>query len=464
LDNLDSEFALLATSVERTARVQQGEVRDFIQAAPRFGGAIGSADAQEPGESGAKLEAAAHTGQPPRGEVLARHLSAAYDALLAHVDQQRAEYDTLPDEVAKSGAVIEMRQLVAGARSLHRSLGWLDAASDPPLDLGTRYLVDHIAAQLVAAESEVTVVAGERSYGKVTNPLSPVFSLSGAGPPADELALVIYVPRREQHSGLLHPLIIHELGHAAEDRHNLVDKVMPGSQRFKASLRTAAKARAKVTGASLSTTEQNLRIRLASWTEEAICDAFATHLLGPTYLYSFMAIVGTSDLDHPGEDHPPVRQRIRLILAHLDKLGWAPQMKAASREIDKWFRQTAQVAHSYVDAEEKYCVNALAQLASRVRVIVASHVGELAFRANGFSSVKGEIFELLRAGIPPSQTRRRRRIDRASIILGSWLFALQKEGANLAALASAASVPELSQLLPKALQDAALLEAWEESA
>lgn len=464
MDNLDSEFALLATSVERTARVQQGEVRDFIQAAPRHGGDMQSVDAERSGEGDAKLEDASNRGRPPRGGVLARHLSAAYDALVAHVKQRRADYDTLPDEVAKSGAVIEMRQLVAGARSLHRSLGWLDAASDPPLDLGTRYLVDHIAAHLVAAESEVTVVAGERSYGKVANPLSPVFSLSGATPPADELALVIYVPRREQHSGLLHPLIVHELGHAAEDRHDLVDKVLPDSQRFQTSLRTAAKAQAKVIGADLSTTERLLRVRLACWIEEAICDAFAAHLLGPTYLYSFMAIVGTSDLDHPGKEHPPVRQRIRLILAHLDKLGWAAQMKTASGEIDRWFRQTARVAHSYEDAEEQYCVQVLARLAPRVRLIVARHVGELTFRANGFSAVKREIFELLRAGIPPSQTRRRRRIDRASIILGSWLFALQKKGSNLDALASAASVPELSQLLPKALQDAALLEAWEESA
>lgn len=69
---------------------------------------------------------------------------------------------------------------------------------------------------------------------------------------------------------------------------------------------------------------------------------------------------------------------------------------------------------------------------------------------------------MLGAGVPPAQTLRRKPIKLAAIILGSWLFAVKEEGGDLEALATAADVPELSRLLPKALQDAALLEAWGE--
>lgn len=447
MDTLDREFALLAASVERTARVQRDEVSRFLETAPR-----GVVDKPEEGEP-----------QPRRGLVLARHLLAAYDAVLAHVDLRRTDYEGLPDEEAKSGGVTEMRQLVAGARNLHRSLGWLDAASDHPLDLGTRYLVDHIAAKLVSPDAEVTVVAGERSYGKVTNPLSPVFLLSGADAPVTELAIVVFVPRREQRSGLLHPLIIHELAHAADDQHRLVGQVLDAANEdpdLMAALEAAAAVQASGTE-DVAAAVQALGARLAAWTEEAICDAFAVQLLGPTYLYSFMAIVGTSDLDRAGEEHPPTRQRIRLLLEQLDELGWGELMTSASQEIDDWFRETASGGHAYDNPEERFCVQALGRLAGHVRATVADHVGMLTFLEEEFSPMHAEIVSLLSAGIPPSQTLQLQRIQRPAIILGSWLFAVRREGSDLAALARAADVPELSRLLPKALQDAALLAAWE---
>lgn len=253
-------------------------------------------------------------GDPRRGSILASHLHNAYTVLIQHVEQRIEDYRTLPDEESRGGAVTEMRQLVAGARNLHCSLSWLDAARDPPLDLGTRYLVDQTAAHLVSANAEVTVVAAiDRSYATVTNPLRPVFELSDAERSSDETAIVVFVPRREQHSGLLHPLIIHELAHAANARYGLVSRVLDAAAEkadLLASIRDAASEHARdgddqatVSTDDLSAAVEIIGDRLNSWVE-AVCDTLATQLLGPTYLYSFMAIVGTSDLDAVGEEHP----------------------------------------------------------------------------------------------------------------------------------------------------------------
>jgi hypothetical protein len=463
LDRLDREFNLLAASARRTACVQRDEVKRFLDTAPRHAEAISSA-AETSSDVGARA------GEPRRGSILAKHLHGAYDALIAHVEQRTADYQTLPDEKAKTGALVEMRQMVAGARSLHRSLSWLDAAGNPPLDLGTRYLVDQTTARLVVGHAEVTVVAAtDRSYATVTNPLGPVFELSGATPPNAEMIIVVFVPRREQRSGLLHPLIIHELGHAANKWHNLVAQVLM-TERGREELRlmmsearehAASCANGEVGADEVSAAAEATASRLTAWIEEAVCDAIAAHILGPTYLYAFMAIVGTSDLDTAGDEHPTTRQRIRLLLAQLDDLGWTDLLAAAAPEIDTWFREAASKDEKHETPDIAFCAEALSRLSPEIVSVVVGRLGYLVFHASDFAPVRAEINGLLTVGIPPSQTRKRAMIGRAEIILGSWLFAVEEQGGDLDALAVAADVPELSRLLPKALQDAAMLEAWE---
>jgi hypothetical protein len=186
----------------------------------------------------------------------------------------------------------------------------------------------------------------------------------------------------------------------------------------------------------------------------------------------FMAIAGISGLDVAGDKHPSARQRIQLLLEQLDRLDWTEVMERSAPGIDRWFRELVHesgacsqgfddLAGSQPDVE--LCAASLGRLSSDIGEVVAAHVGDLVFGAEQYEAVEEEIEALLRTGIPPSQTRGRQAIGRAEIILGSWLYALLAQGGELEALATAADVPELSLLLPKALEDAALLEAWEAS-
>lgn len=464
MDALDREFALLVASVERTARVQRAEIVHFLETAPR-------AETVTPAQDQSSSEVSADDSIPDldlrNGIVLARHLLAAYNALIMYVDQQRDEYRTLPGEKAKYGATIEMRKLVAGVRDLHRSLSWLDAARHPPLDLGTRYYVDDIVARLISSDAEVTLVAGERSYGKLSKPFSPVFALTGVRAPVDGLPIVVFIPRREKKSGLLHPLIVHEIAHAANDQHALVKRVLNTAAKDGDFVAKRAKVSADIGGETpegRAAAMESIKGRLASWVEEALCDAFGAQLLGPTYLYAFMAIVGTSSLDRPGEEHPSTRQRIRLLLRHLDNAGWAALMTENVPEVDTWFREAAKVQHVHRDPEEKFCAYALDSIADLIGAEVERHAESMTFRAEEYSTaIRSEISDLLEVGLPPSQTLEGEPIDRASIILGSWLFGIHAKGDDLPALAQAPDIPQISRLLPKALQDAALLAAWEEA-
>jgi hypothetical protein len=435
MDTADREFAFLAASVERTARVQQQAAKEHLSSDPR------------------------------RGRQLAQHLAAAYDALLTHTENRRQEWAESDDAEFRRGAIVEMRNLVAGARGLHSTLMWLDAAANPPLDLGSRYLIEQAARGLVSPDAEVTIVAAtDRSYATFTNPLAPVFELSGASKAPSTLAIVVFVPRREQKSGLLHPLVIHELGHAADARHGLVGAVLEGAgsqSELQEALLDAATRHAEQADGDVAASADLINARLAAWSEEAFCDALAAQILGPTYLYSFIAVVGTEDLDVAGDEHPPTRLRVRLLLEHLASLSWNDTVATADPEIDAWCRGVAAEVATYDEPDVGFAVDALQQLAPRLRRAVAEHVGSNAFTSADNDRVSTEIQQLLQNGIPPAQASGGSAIPRAAIILGSWHFAIAQEGGGLSALATAPDVPELSRLLPKALEISALVDAWE---
>jgi hypothetical protein len=357
-----------------------------------------------------------------------------------------------------------VRKLVWEARGLQSNYAWLDAAASPPLDLGTTYFVEHLARGLVSTDVEVTVVAATgRGYATSSNPYRPVISRWGAsGGQVGPNVIVVFVPRREQHTGLLHPLIMHELGHAIQDQHQLLDDIIDRAnhlQRWLARLRKAVDE--YVQNDPSTSVPEALGViahRLYSWLEEILCDSIATHVLGPTYLYSFLAEVAAGSMDVAAERHPPPRQRIRLMLAQLDKLGWDATMAGAAPQLDAWVRDTVGTEPAY-QGLEGFLVSSMKTLAPHVRNRASRHVG----RKRTFSpddAALDAVKRLLEHEIPPAQFENCEAIPRQTIILGSWLFALGKCGDGIDAVVAAPDSEVLATLLPKSLEMSAVVEAW----
>jgi hypothetical protein len=431
MDSLDREFSFLAASAEQTSEVQQAEAKAFLAEDPR------------------------------RGGVLATHIDGAHQALRKHIEQRRIDYDDAPDREAKLGALTEMRNIVAGARHLQMMLGWLDAARTQPLDLGTQHFIEEAAQLLISAEAEITIVPmSSRSYGTLSNPLSSTFSLSGGQLPVGQQAVIVFIPRREQQSGLLHPLIVHELGHAAVTIHGLVDDVIERENDLPTELKAAAAKYGPPVDLDVDAAEVLLEKRLRKWIEEILCDFIAAQYLGPTYLYCFLAIVGTGSPDSAAGDHPPVRMRLRFLLQQLDELGWSEEIKSESREISEWCVESASVAHSYTSPEESFLTASIEKLSGPARQVVAEHLGEATFSATDYDAVKEAINEHLTESIPPAQGPDGDAIPRPAIVLASWTKALSDAGGDLEALAVAPHVAELSRLLPKSMELSAIVEAW----
>lgn len=397
-----------------------------------------------------------------RGRALAKHLDLLYEAIEAHIAHRRTDFRNAPDDKVREDAIVEMRRLVWDIRDLQTNLSWLEAAQRPPLDLGTTYFVEDIARALIAPNVEVTVVAADRSsYATSSDPWEPLIKSWGAGIPKTEpTVVVVLLPRREQFSGLLHPLIVHELGHACDSEHGLVDEIwQEARQRSRLSARFAktVTALAAATGMDAASARDHVAERLRYWLAEIFCDAVAVHHLGPTYLYSFLAEVVAASIDETGPRHPPPRQRTRLLLAQLDRLGWEATMKAGDPQLDPWVRSLVKPKPTYRGVEG-FLTWAVDDLSALVRRKVERLLGKRTFAPN--ADELAEVSDLLEVGIPPAQLAAGQAVSRESIILACWHAALAGAGHGPKALVDAPDAPELADLLPVALELSALTAAW----
>ena len=432
MGSLDDDFSFVAASVERAARVQRAACRAVL------------------------------SDQTQRGQSLALHLDLAYDAIERRVVDRRTVYASAPDDTVRRDAIVELQRLLWQVRKLQSNLSWLEAAQDPPLDLGTRYFVEDVARALVAKDAEVTVVATDfTSYATSSDPWEPLISNWGSGLPAGAApVVVVFIPRREAHSGLLHPLIVHELAHAADSQHGIVDEVWRIAQarkRFAARFSKAVTAFSSAHSVSLQDANDHITQALRSWIAESFCDSVATHHLGPTYLYSFLSEVAPGGLDDPGPNHPPPRRRIRRMLIDLDRLGWTDVIRNADADLESWVRDLAGEAIPYTGHVE-FLVWAIDELAVVVRKATERIVAGRIFCPN--LDELAEVSELLSARIPPAQRHNRAPVARESIIVAAWHAALIAAGGGPTALATAPDAAELAELLPSALELGALVATW----
>jgi hypothetical protein len=388
-------------------------------------------------------------------------LSALYDAIEAHVGVRRGEFAGLPDRPTKLGAVTEMRSLVITAQELQGSLTWVDAIAEPPLDLGTKYFIELASRRLIGPEVDLVLVpAVDSSYATYSDPYKHIVKKWG-DPAAIEgdRVTIVFLPRREQGSALLHPLILHELSHAVCGDHGLTKRALKMATKRKRLLKRFQGA-AKTVEIREEVVEQEAFLTvfagMRSWTEEVLCDAIASFYLGPTYLYSFLVEVLAGNLDRAGNSHPPPRKRIALMLDHLDSLGWGPVMSRYARKLDEWLRETARGGPTYVE-ENGFLVWMLDTTAADLRALVTRQLGSYSLVPD--VAVLDEIGELLEAGIPPAQSRSGA-IDPRAVSLGCWLGALQDAGGDITGVPRAADASGIEGLLSKGLEMSALVNVW----
>lgn len=423
----DTEFRFVTASVRRAARLQREYVEAFLETA--------NVDRRSIGEQFAEL-------------------CSQIDQI---VESYEERYAATADPLDRKLVLNAARELLVWTRNLQLRRAWLDAAITPPIDLGSFYYLSGLAKAIVRDDSELTIVAThEGSYATVVNPFR-----RPSHPVPTGIVLVALIPHRETSSGLLHPLLAHEIGHG-------VAKVHRHTDRLQARLTSGDVERALDEGAtreadqSMRTPQEERAVldkRFGAWIEEIFCDGIATACLGATYLFSFATEVFPDDIDTAGPKHPPTRQRVRLILEHLDRIGWGDFLDREVPDFMEWVRRVVLAAATPQRPGDDALLSAIDLSGKVIQETVDEHVGThvVVPDNDALAAVAG----LLSQHVPPAQHENGKAIDRPSIVVGCWLSALKGRGGTVEALAEAVDSPELGQLLPYALELNVIVDRWQ---
>ncbi len=423
----DTEFRFVTASVRRAARLQREYVEAFLETA--------NTDRRSIGEQFAEL-------------------CAQIDHI---VEDYEERYAATSDQLDCKLVLNAARELLVWTKNLQLQRAWLDAATTPPIDLGSFYYFSGLTKAIVRDDSELTIVAThEGSYATVVNPFR-----QPAHPVPHGIVLVALIPHRETSSGLLHPLLAHEIGHGVAKVHGYTDRLqarLTGGN-VEEALDKGATEEAQRSKRTPKEERAVLDKRFGAWIEEIFCDGVATACLGATYLFSFATEVLPDDIDTAGPKHPPTRQRVRLILKHLDRIGWGEFLDDEVPDFMEWVRSVVLAEPSPQRPSDEALLSAIDLSGKEIQEVVDEHIGKhvVVPDENALTAVAG----LLSQHVPPAQHEDGKAIDRPTIVVGCWLSALKSRSGTLEALAEAVDSPELGQLLPYALELSVIVDRWQ---
>ena len=148
----------------------------------------------------------------------------------------------------------------------------------------------------------------------------------------------VVFPRTLKNHVLLHPILGHELGHAAvsvPSKKVIADRIfnilkvgspLSDVDQFTNWLRSIG-----------MTLPDTVSPQIAGyWLEEFFCDIFGLLLLGPAFVGAHGTLLSVLDPGGKvaGQRHPPVRTRVRLVKIVLDELGWRTEIDAILNSVD----------------------------------------------------------------------------------------------------------------------------------
>lgn len=395
---------------------------------------------------------------------LASRIKVYLDAIEKQAELVGEAFDSALDDTARLGAINTLRQFVSTVRNLQRTASWLQNADASPLDLGTNYLIEDVASKLIGLETELLIVPDfDGSYATYVDPYEvPPRMASVAGNPASGTVAVVFIPHRETRTGLLHPLIVHELGHAAVRGHGLTSTVMRSAlkdQDFIDRVAATASTRAGSTGEDPQSATKVVVDALESWIEESLCDSIASLVLGPTYLLSYAGEVLAEGVDDADQEHPPSWLRVRFMIENLS--DWNEIVRGFVPDAMEWLESLANADYPNGDLTVEFLLTTLGDLSGEIHEVAAAHVGALKFTPEEFQAHLELFEELIPLQVPPAQAKDGKPVSRAAIILAFWLYVVRSDGGDARALANAPDAEELARLLPKSMELSAIIEEWE---
>jgi hypothetical protein len=405
-----------------------------------------------------RLVAAAGT----RGAALRSHVL----DLLGAVEHRLAAAPTpASSAVARRAFARTVRQGVFALQSAHRALPWVQATRQPHLNLGSLYLAEEFARDLIGPDVDLVVVPdNDYMYSTTSWPFRGYIEAAhGYTAQTIRRPIVLNFPLTDAHRLLLHPIFAHELGHSSVDEHGLCTELVK-RMRAEPSFAPARKAavdavQAQAPGAPRANIEATIDEMLVDWSTELLCDALGLEAGGPAFLLALVSFLIALGYGESGDKHPPTTARIKVALEHLRARGWDAYLARHAPVLTSWFDKMAGDATPAVNEPTGFLRDTLLAHAGDIEDIVAGRLGGAALDAAACQRDADRAAKLLKLDILPVEYEGR--LSRLGILTGGWQHALAIHGDSPDALVDAIADDRLQDLLGKALELNAVLEAWE---
>jgi len=135
----------------------------------------------------------------------------------------------------------------------------------------------------------------------------------------------IIFPRSLKHFVLLHPILGHEVAHAAcAVPHlsatlltNVIEPLIKGSV-----LADRNKFKRWLINLGMNPEPDLIDYALMSWPEELYCDLFGLLLMGPSYIGAICSMLHSFDIESASDSHPPSLTRYHLLDVAVSQLSW----------------------------------------------------------------------------------------------------------------------------------------------
>lgn len=314
-----------------------------------------------------------------------------------HDEAARAE-SSLPiaNSAQQDVALRELIRLLSDLELVHRVVATF--ASDigrTDLPVGLLYLVDQLVENLLAPGTDPILHLSDANMYATTSIADVVPTLTaGVVPPPTVKPVIFMLPGADPTNALLTPILAHEVGHTAWVQGVKADLDA------RSDLTTATNHLRRAVGGSVP--PANLLQIFDSWRTELMCDALATVLTGPSFLFAACVFLPAPRPSVFTDTHPYPRYRLALALSLLEEIGWVPTLERLVPNVLEWCRSLALAVGPPASAAEEAFFDAIKSVESAIKSTATDRV-QGALTPAEFQASEEECFHLLRHEIVPAE-------------------------------------------------------------
>jgi hypothetical protein len=322
------------------------------------------------------------------------------------------------------------------------------------LPAGLVQLIDELIAELLPNRADPVIHLDEQymySTLDLVRLLSASLTSLGVTFSGSRAPVAFSLPANDPSNAFLTPILAHEVGHVAVNQANLGSEVLSRTDQkvlndlFKDCLQQANQ-----------TDPLPWQIQFVGWIDELLCDALATALTGPSYLFASAAFLPAPELGETGS-HPFPADRIELTLSQLDDLGWSKLLQEKTPQVVAWLKSIEQPPDPS-DHLERFLRGAVKLVAPAIGEVAKQHVST-PLNAADAERLLPSLSEHYAVGVPPVQLEGKA-VSSWLILLGAWLHQFQRHGDQPATVAIAIDDNQLSDFVIKAVEMSRISEAW----